>query len=255
MAVRTAETAKETFIWAHRGSSHDAPENTLEAFELAIRHRADGIELDVHLSADGEVIVFHDDTVDRVTDGTGEIEAMTLAEIKKLDASACHPRYAGARVPTLKEVYELVKPSGLRLNIELKETFTQKPELAHQVLQLAKDFDMQGRVMYCSFNHYSLQYIKSVSPGSVTGLLYHAAMIQPWQYARLAGADCLHPWYTWLLGDDTVRQAHTHGIVVNTWTVDNPEHMQQLYALGVDSIITNRPDVALRERESYTNRR
>lgn len=237
------------FIWAHRGASHDAPENTLEAFELAIRYQADGIELDVHLSADDEIIVFHDDTVDRVTDGTGSIEAMTLEQIKKLDASGTHGGYKGAKIPTLREVLALVKPSGLHLNIELKETFTNRPLLTDKVLQLVNEFDMQQRVMYCSFNHYSLQYLKSVSPDSKVGLLYHAALISPWQYAQGVGAQCLHPWYTWLLSDSTVKDAHEHGIEVNTWTVDDPSHIKQLYTLGVDSVITNRPDVAKSVRD------
>ncbi len=117
------ETAKRTTkVWAHRGASGYKPENTLEAFELAIKQGADGIELDVHTSADGELIVMHDETVDRVTDGTGLIKDMTLAQLKELKVSTPAEPTGIYRVPTLAEVLDLMRTTDMMVNIELKNS-------------------------------------------------------------------------------------------------------------------------------------
>ena len=110
-----------TQILGHRGASAEAPENTLAAFELAARMGADGVELDVHLTSDNEVVVIHDDTVDRTTNDTGAVRGMTFAQIRELDASMGKPRFSGAKIPTLAEVHELLRPTGMIVNVELKE--------------------------------------------------------------------------------------------------------------------------------------
>ena len=109
-----------TKIWAHRGASGYAPENTLESFELAIEQKADGIELDVQMTKDGELVVIHDETIDRTGNGTGRVQDHTLKELKALNFNKTHPEYASAKIPTLREVYELVKPSGITVNVEMK---------------------------------------------------------------------------------------------------------------------------------------
>ena len=106
----------KTQVWAHRGASAYAPENTLEAFRLAAEMGADGVELDVQLSRDGELVVAHDETIDRVSNGTGYIKDYTLAQLKKLSFNRLFPDFKDARIPTLKEVYELLKPAGLTVN-------------------------------------------------------------------------------------------------------------------------------------------
>ena len=110
-------------IYAHRGASGYAPENTLEAFELAARMGADGVELDVHIARDGELVVAHDEAVDRVANGTGLICRMTTAELKQLRFNRTHPEYERATIPTLREVFELLKPTGLKINVELKNSY------------------------------------------------------------------------------------------------------------------------------------
>ena len=110
-----------TKIWAHRGASGYAPENTLESFELAIEQKADGIELDVQMTKDGELVVIHDETIDRTGNGTGRVQDHTLKELKALNFNKTHPEYASAKIPTLREVYELVKPSGITVNVEMKD--------------------------------------------------------------------------------------------------------------------------------------
>ena len=121
----------KTQVWAHRGASAYAPENTLEAFRLA-----DGVELDVQLSRDGELVVAHDETIDRVSNGTGYIKDYTLAQLKKLSFNRLFPKFKDARIPTLKEVYELLKPAGLTVNVELKTGIILYPEIEEKVLAL-----------------------------------------------------------------------------------------------------------------------
>lgn len=114
-------------IWAHRGASAHAPENTLPAFELAVEQGADGVELDVHLTADGHLVVTHDETIDRCSDGTGAIASLTLEQLRAFDFSAGWEGFAGTRIPTLREVYELLHPTDLTINVELKNTFAPYP--------------------------------------------------------------------------------------------------------------------------------
>lgn len=110
----------KTKVWAHRGASAYAPENTLEAFQLAVDQKADGVELDVQMTKDGKLVVIHDETIDRTSDGHGRVMDHTLSELKKMKFNRTHPEYADATIPTLAEVYELLKPAGLEINVEIK---------------------------------------------------------------------------------------------------------------------------------------
>ena len=110
----------KTKVWAHRGASAYAPENTLEAFLLAAEQGADGVELDVQLTKDGEMVVVHDEEIDRVSDGSGFVKDYTLAELKNLNFNKTHPEYQNVKIPTLREVYEALKPTGMTINVELK---------------------------------------------------------------------------------------------------------------------------------------
>ncbi len=127
----------KTKIWAHRGASGHAPENTLEAFELAVRQGADGVELDVQLTRDGELVVIHDEEVDRVSGVKGFVKDFTLAELKKLNVNRPCPKYENVRIPTLREVYELLRPSGLEINVELKTGIFFYSGIEEKVLELS----------------------------------------------------------------------------------------------------------------------
>lgn len=135
----------KTQIWAHRGASAYAPENTLEAFRLAAEMGADGVELDVQLSRDGELVVAHDETIDRVSNGTGYIKDYTLAQLKELSFNRLFPAFKEARIPTLLEVYELLKPAGLTVNVELKTGIILYPEIEEKVLALTASMGMEDR--------------------------------------------------------------------------------------------------------------
>ena len=159
-----------TKVWAHRGASGYAPENTLEAFELAARQKADGVELDVQLSKDGELVVIHDETIDRVTDGKGKVKDFTVRELKSFKANQTHPEYANAIIPTLEEVYDLLKPIGLKINVELKTGIYFYPDIEKKLLALTRKKGMEEKVWYSSFNHYSLIRLKELEPSVRTGI-------------------------------------------------------------------------------------
>lgn len=128
---------KQTLVWAHRGASGYAPENTLEAFQKAVEMGADGVELDVQLTKDGELVVIHDETVDRTSDGSGWVKDFTYARISRFNFNRTHPEgYERAMIPTLEEVYELLKPTGLTINVELKTGVVFYPEIEARVLDL-----------------------------------------------------------------------------------------------------------------------
>ena len=143
----------KTKVWAHRGASAYAPENTLEAFLLAAEQGADGVELDVQLTKDGEMVVVHDEEIDRVSDGSGFVKDYTLAELKILNFNKTHPEYQDVKIPTLREVYEALKPTGVTINVELKTGIFWYKDLEKKVLELTKEMEMEDRVIYSSFNH------------------------------------------------------------------------------------------------------
>ncbi len=255
----------KTMIQAHRGASAYLPENTLEAFALACEQKADGIELDVHLTKDGEIVVAHDERLERVSNGTGYINDLTLEELKSLDfGKTLADKSAGKdslerkpsqiyRIPTLAEVYGLIQNTPLSVNIELKTTERLYPELPEKLIPLAREYSMEKRVLYSSFNHYSLQAIKQLDQSAKTGLLYQLGMVDPWVYANYVGAYAIHPHYFVIAAlPETVTRCHENGIKVNVWTVDDPQAIDLMLKCGVDGIITNKPDAAISRRDNFT---
>jgi glycerophosphoryl diester phosphodiesterase len=233
-----------TLVWAHRGASFIAPENTLEAFSLAAQMGADGIELDVHLSRDGELIVAHDETVDRCSSGTGRIADMTLREIKQLDFSNHRAGYRGVRAPTLEEVYALIKPTGLTVNVEIKSGVVLYHGIEEKCVALARACGMADRVYYSSFNHYSLLAVKAAEPSARIAPLYSEAMIAPWKYAASIGAQSIHPFYPTVATPGMAEGLRVTGVLCNPWTVDGEEDIARLAMAGVNAVITNKPDLA-----------
>ena len=231
-----------TKILAHRGASAYYPENTMEAFEAAVQQGADGFELDVHLSKDGHVVVFHDASLERVSNGKGLVVEYTLSELKQLEVSGC-------RIPTLSEVYELAAAKGMFVNVELKTAQPLYPEMPEKLLQLEAEHKMEEQVLYSSFNHYVLKELQALKPSVKTGLLYDCGLVDPWVYAKYVKADAIHPYHYIIEAlPETVANCHKAGIMVNSWTVDEPQIMQQHFKLGVDMLITNKPDVAVKEK-------
>jgi len=231
--------------FAHRGASHDAPQNTLAAFRLALEMGADGVELDVQASKDGEAVVIHDFKVDATTDGRGAVKDKTLAELKELDAGSWFDaRFAGQRIPTLEEVIVEVGHQ-LLLNIELKVTGFGDEGLVIEVVRLIEDHNLVHRVIVSSFHPLALRWVNRLNPRICTGLLYYFDL--PAHLLRalllfLTDPNALHP-AKYLVTQKYMDWAKERGYRVNAWTVDEPAEMERLIALGVDGIITNRPDV------------
>jgi len=237
-------------IQAHRGASAYRPENTLEAFSLAIEQKADGFELDVHLSKDGHIVVAHDSKLERVSNGTGFIHDHTLDELKSLSFNKLFPDQPACRIPTLEEVYSLIKDTSITVNIELKTTEHLYPELAEKLIHIEREYTMSERVIYSSFNHYSLLEMKKLNPKAKIGLLYELGMVDPWVYANYVSASAIHPHYSVIyVFPKTVTKCHENDIMVNVWTVDNPKMLRFMNECGVDAVITNKPDVAFACRE------
>ena len=244
------EALPQPIIFAHRGASAHAPENTIAAFELALKQQADAIELDVKLSADGQVIVIHDETVDRTTNGHGKVKDMTLAELKSLDAGSFFSReFAGERIPTLEEVFEA---AGKRtfINIELKNYKSRRDDLVESVCMLIKKHQMQKRVMFSSFFPTTLSRTRSYLPGVPRGLLAWHGLLGVW--ARSFGFffgkyDALHP----ALQDFTqqeVTRVHRLTRRVHVYTVNREEDMRRLFKWGVDGIFSDDPQLAVKVR-------
>lgn len=230
-------------IWAHRGASAYAPENTLPAFQKAIELESDGVELDVHLSRDGEVMVFHDDTVDRCTNGTGKVKRKSCAELKQLDCSYTFPAFHGVTMPTLREVYELLAPTGLTVNVELKPSAPWDIGLERKCVALAEEFGLTQRVIYSSFHFSRLRRLRLIDQNIPSALLYEkwkSLLIRPLGHR---GRAAVHPEFADMFRREAVERLHRAGQKVNVWTVNEPEDVRRLAALDVDAIITNKPDL------------
>jgi glycerophosphoryl diester phosphodiesterase len=239
-----------TLIWAHRGARREAPENTVPAFEQALRHGVDGVEFDVQLTADGSVVVFHDETVDRTTDGTGRVVTQTLAGLRRLEASDGMAGFAGVRIPTLAEVLEVVVPSGVAINIELKNAVEAYPGLEERVLAAVDAFGVADRVVFSSFNHYSLKKLQALGATSQLGMLYSDPLYHPWRYASQLKVGAIHPPARYVLGKGFVRKAHAAGLAVRPWVVNSERKLARMIRWGVDAVFTDVPAIAVRVRDA-----
>ena len=234
----------KTEVWAHRGASgwdrQYAPENTMPAFQKAVEMGADGIELDVQLTRDGEIVICHDERIDRTSRGQGWVKDFTLAELKKIDFGKPHVEYGFVEIPTLQEFLEFAKPTNLKVNIELKTGVLYYDGLEEKTFRMVEEFGMNGRAIYSSFNHYSLQKLKTLCPNAKIGLLIGADTVRLPEDAESLGACAVHP-PEGIVTKEYVENCHAHGIKVHAWTVDNPVRMRQMVGMGVDAFITDCP--------------
>lgn len=230
-------------IWAHRGASGYVPENTLEAFSKAIEMKADGIELDIQMSKDGEIVVVHDEKLGRVSDGSGLVKNHTLAELKRMNFSKSFPGFGRTQIPTLKEVYELVQGKEITVNVELKTGVFFYEKMVDKALDLAAAMGVEDRILYSSFNHYTLKEIKEKNPQAVTGMLFMDGLVDAPLYGRKLGVDALHPVYTHLKYPDFLQQCRENNLSLHVWTVNTGQKFREMKAAGVDAVITNYPDV------------
>jgi glycerophosphoryl diester phosphodiesterase len=233
-------------VYAHRGASAYAPENTLAAFRVALKQGADGIELDAKLSADGVVVVMHDPTVDRTTDGTGLISRLTVSELKRLDAGSCFsPEFKDETIPTLEEVFEAVG-GKLLINIELTNYASPLDALPIRVAHLIMKLHLNDKVMVSSFHPLNLIRFHRLMPEVPAGLLTQPGRAGKWARSglgKLFPHDALHPYYS-DVDAKLVETNHQHKKKVNVWTVDLFDEICRLKTLAVDGIITDDPIMA-----------
>jgi glycerophosphoryl diester phosphodiesterase len=228
-------------VFGHRGAMGYAPENTFVSFERAVELGVDAIELDVHLTADGEVVVIHDPVLDRTTDGQGLVGQKTLAELKALDVGVRFaPELAGQRIPTLGEVLAWARGRCV-LDVEIKGGPWPYFGIEARVVDLIRRYEMVDQTIVISFDHPTVARVKALAPEIATGTLWNCRPVDPVAVAKAAGADAILP--QWAYCDaETVERAHAAGLSVHPWETSEPMIFKRLIELGVDSICTNYPD-------------
>lgn len=231
-------------IYGHRGASAYAPMNTIPAFELAAKQGADAVELDVHLTKDGELVVFHDFIVDETSNGKGAIVEMSLAELKSLDAGTWFsPNFAGTAIPTLDEVFEAIGKK-LFVNVEIKSLSPTGDGTEEAVAACIERHAMQKRVIVSSFNPKVIKRFRPLIPDVPLGYLLSPEMmagstqvvVNPHNY------EAIHLHYD-MITESQMAWAKEHGHIVNVWTVNEPAHARQLAMQGVHGIMTDNPDL------------
>jgi glycerophosphoryl diester phosphodiesterase len=225
-------------IYAHRGASARAPENTLAAFRLAREFRADGVELDVALTADGVPVLLHDDTVDRTTDGSGMLSALTLEEVKRLDAGQWKgPEYSGERIPTLDEA--LAELQGMIVNIEIKPAADVEP-VARLVVDLVRKHGIASTAIISSFAWEAIEAVGRLEPSIKTAFIFGRARpeLPPGDFRPVF----LHPHYS-LVDREYVEQTTRDGFRMNVWTINDEQEALRLIDLGVEGLVSDVPDL------------
>ena len=234
-------------VFAHRGASAHAPENTIPSFELALTQGADAIELDAKLTSDGQIVVFHDATIDRTTEGTGRLAQKTLAELRSLDAgSFFSDQFRGTKIPTLEEVFEAVGKK-IFINVELTNYATPRDALVEKVCALVRKHGLEKSVIFSSFFASNLRQAQRFLPEVPRGLLALGGWMGAW--ARSFGFSfgnyvALHPYLT-DVNAQQVSRVHQLKRRIHVWTVNKPEDVARLNSWGVDGIFTDDPQLAL----------
>ncbi|MHA2026580.1 MAG: glycerophosphodiester phosphodiesterase [Candidatus Thorarchaeota archaeon] len=225
---------------AHRGASFQAPENTLLAFETAWQIGAQMIELDVHETGDGHLVCIHDPTIDRTTNGTGQVSSLTLREIQEVDAGL------GQKVPLLSEILEFAR-GKIQVNVELKT-----PGVEDKVASLLSELDFIDDTIVSSFLHLSLEEIKEIVEPIRIAILLEEEIDDLSSYAHGLKAYAINPQHE-LVSESLISSAHNRGIKVFPWTVNDENLMVHLFKNGVDGLITDHPDIGVKVVRSIIN--
>jgi glycerophosphoryl diester phosphodiesterase len=217
-------------IMGHRGAPAYEPENTLRSLSRALEMGVDAVEIDVHLSKDGRIMVIHDDTVDRTTNGTGRVRDLTYDQLRQLDAGK------GERIPSLEEVADLLAGQA-HLVIEVKD-----PSAAEPLVTFFQARQIFGNAHVISFWHPLVKAMKEQEPRLRTGVLLVGCPADPAGLAQAARAEALVLHYGYVT-PELVKAAHTHGLLVYIWNIDDIETLKPYLAMDLDGIGSNRPDV------------
>jgi glycerophosphoryl diester phosphodiesterase len=240
-----------TEVIAHRGYSAKFPENTMKAFREAENANADGIELDVQLSKDGEVVVIHDEKLNRTTNGRGYVKDFTLEELKKIDAGILFPELTEKQtIPTLKEVLTWLSTNSLTCNIELKNGVFRYEGMEEKVIQLVREYHLSERIVLSSFNHYSIVFCYRHAPEIEIAPLLSEGLYMPWVYAASIQAKGYHPHYL-AAPNEVIAPSLESGIAVRPYTVNKEDEMERLFEIGCSAFITDYPTKAIELRKKY----
>ncbi len=250
------EKLPQPVIFAHRGASAFAPENTLAAFRLAAEQGVEAIELDAKLTADGEVVVIHDMTVNRTTNGRGEVRRLSLDEIRRLDAGSFFSvEFRGEKVPLLREVFE---EFGRRLfiNVELTNYNAPFDSLPIKVAQLVRDYRLEEWVLFSSFNPWNLIRIHRLLPECPVALLAlegRAGWLARSGFMRWVSPHIIHPYFADVTPESIARE-HRRKRRVHVWTVNRAEDLEVLFRWGADGVFTDDPALAMQIRSHVKTR-
>jgi glycerophosphoryl diester phosphodiesterase len=238
---REAMGSGKVLVIGHRGALGLAPENTLVGFRKGFECGADLLELDVHLTADGELAVIHDGEVSRTTNGRGRVRDMTLSQLQALDAGGWfNPSFRGARIPSLPEVLDWAR-GRIPLAVEIKGDPDPAPGIEARLVDTLRSHAMLDETIVISFHHTSVRRVKEISPGLATGILYQARLVDAVGAARAARADAIRPGWSYVTRE-VVEEAHAAGLCASTWNANDDERAAYLVNLGVDSIGSDYPD-------------
>lgn len=250
---------KHINVISHRGANVYAPQNTLPAFQKALTLGVDGFETDVHITKDNELVLCHNYTIDKTSNGRGSISQMTLEELKRYDfGSYFSEKFAGTRMPTLREFLELVAESDIKvLNIELKSPKANETAIVRDTIRFVKEYGLFDKLLISSFDPKLIAEAKQIDPQTRTGFLYSPnskvtfrVFRNPLEVAKSLNADALHP-FSMYITEDLVKKTHEAGMQLNAWTINGPATIEKMIAFGVDGIITNFPDVVNGLLEKY----
>ena len=233
----------KTKNFAHRGYSGKYPENTMLAFRKAVEAGADGIELDVQLTCDGEPVIIHDELVDRTTDGKGRVKDFTLAELQKLDASYIYAgQYGHNPIPTLREYCEFIRDLPIITNIEMKTGVYEYLGMEEKVWAMIQEYHLEEKVIISSFNHFTILRMREIAPKLKYGFLSETWIIDAGKYCHDHGVPCYHPLFR-NLTREVVAELKQYGLEINTYTVNTEEDVRDLVDKGIDAVIGNFPEM------------
>ena len=234
-----------TQLIAHRGASRDAPENTRAAFLRAVEVGSTMIELDVQLTADDRLVVIHDQRIDRTANSTGAVRDLTVAELRQFSYDSSLPGVYPSEdvgILELREAVDFMVEHNLDLNVETKEHGAAAERVNDLVAATLRDAGWSERTLVSSINHAASAAMKAQHPEIRTAIAFVERFVDLTDYARSCGADVLHPHYG-LVDAEFVERARDGGFGINAWTVDEPDDVRRLIALGIDGVMTNRPDL------------
>lgn len=247
LQIESQGVKKMPLVLAHRGANKVAPQNTIPAFEKALQFNSDGIETDVHLCADGEIVICHNYTVDATSNGSGAIDEMTFSELRRLDFGSYFSNdFKGVTLPTLSELLELVKNMTL-INIEIKSP-QKDNDLVKRVVEEIYKFGVEKNTIISCFDPECIRKVKEIDSSLKTGLLYERGALGEEimnfgvaKYCKQLKADAAHPEHI-LMTEELIKDLHNNDIKVNPWTINSREDIIKYTSWGCDALISDVPD-------------